>query len=881
MNLPSVSIFRRVPASRPRRANWAAGSDMELALAARVQDKAGKEAFVEIVRRHQTAVCAVAYSVTGRVGMADDIAQETFLKAWKRLATLREPAKLKSWLTKIAHDCAVDALRREKPGLPLDDERVNLTAATDAAPDEAAADAEQEAMVWSALAELPEIVRTPLVLYYREGQSVAAVAAALDLSEDAVRQRLSRGRNELREQVAAKIEGVLGRVRPNPMLVATVASAIGLAAAPETLAAAATGPSGTGSAASGISSPWIAAAAALVAGVPLGWSLHAPAPAAKAAPSATTPLPADPLAEFADSALLREWRRLHTEHGRDAAAMPVIFEAVQNLENDFHRRALRRTLLTEWAGVDAAGGLEYLHAKKQTAHAVSLSHEWLKRDPAAAADGLMLYAASAPEIVRELLMTIAEKVPDKLSGVAGGLATPKGAGKKEIAAAFTVFAAKNPAAARTAAESLSSGTARDAALAGVAGGWAQRDGAAAFAWSKTLKPTALREAALSASLPAWAGADPAAALPHFKDVPDSKPPYDDYAQGAFIRAVIQRDPDLALSWATQQSEQLNSSSHWDQFGPLLASRYKTDPAALLQWLSQQDSRTRNWLGSSLAREAANTGMNITDALWDWLDTLPQDYQVENLRKQLESPARKLAWLQQLPDRWESRSTIREQVTEMLRDGTIAINHSREAAVDQLLPEFPAALQPGLYEAALEGKTDWDEASLEKWASRVAAMPVQGVDQPTVQQAGRVASAVARGIGSLHPEDAAEWSQRLPDGPARNAAHAEAVKIWTEVDAAAASTWVNDLPAGAERDHCARALVTGLLKPEPEAAWAWAANIRDWWLQDSAQRAVLSELRTTNPQLAGQFSETPEVRPEVRRWYQREYLTPRNPNEEGP
>ncbi|RYD25401.1 MAG: hypothetical protein EOP86_27370 [Verrucomicrobiaceae bacterium] len=53
--------------------------------------------------------------IAGRTGLTDDVAQETFLKAWRRIPTRRDPAKLKAWLTPIAHDCALGALRREDP----------------------------------------------------------------------------------------------------------------------------------------------------------------------------------------------------------------------------------------------------------------------------------------------------------------------------------------------------------------------------------------------------------------------------------------------------------------------------------------------------------------------------------------------------------------------------------------------------------------------------------------------------------------------------------------------------------------------------------------------------------------------------------------------
>ena len=73
---------------------------------------------------------------------------------------------------------------------------------------------EEQAILWRSLERIPEIYREPLVLFYREHQSVENVAAALDLSEDAVKQRLSRGRKLLAEEVAAFVEGALERTNP-------------------------------------------------------------------------------------------------------------------------------------------------------------------------------------------------------------------------------------------------------------------------------------------------------------------------------------------------------------------------------------------------------------------------------------------------------------------------------------------------------------------------------------------------------------------------------------------------------------------------------------------------------------------------------------------
>src|SRR5262249_9316299 len=70
-------------------------------------------------------------------------------------------------------------------------------------------------LLWRTLAEMPESYREPLVLFYREDRSVAEVAMKLDLTEDAVKQRLSRGRAMLREEMAALVESTLVRSKPS------------------------------------------------------------------------------------------------------------------------------------------------------------------------------------------------------------------------------------------------------------------------------------------------------------------------------------------------------------------------------------------------------------------------------------------------------------------------------------------------------------------------------------------------------------------------------------------------------------------------------------------------------------------------------------------
>jgi RNA polymerase sigma factor (sigma-70 family) len=185
------------------------------------------EAFRELVERHQSLVCAITFSACGRVAVSEELAQEVFVIAWRRLTTLREPGHFKAWLCGIARNVANSATRHEqRRGTEVPLEAMAELPHSGPAPDEAAIRQQEEALVWEAIAEIPETYREPLVLYYREQQSMRAVAAALDLTEEAVRQRLSRGRSLLKEQVAAAVERTLTGSGPQKTLGLAVLAAI-------------------------------------------------------------------------------------------------------------------------------------------------------------------------------------------------------------------------------------------------------------------------------------------------------------------------------------------------------------------------------------------------------------------------------------------------------------------------------------------------------------------------------------------------------------------------------------------------------------------------------------------------------------------------------
>ena len=206
-----------------------ANNDAELVTACLAGDR---DAFGQIVSRYQSLICSLAYSATGSLGASEDLAQETFITAWKHLRHLREQHKLRAWLCGIARNRINSTLRREgrepvRAAEPLDD--VHESVSTEPLPHDQTISKEEQAILWRSLERIPEIYREPLVLFYREHQSIETVAENLDLSEDAVKQRLSRGRKLLQEQVLAFVEGALERTNPGRAFTLSVLAALPLA----------------------------------------------------------------------------------------------------------------------------------------------------------------------------------------------------------------------------------------------------------------------------------------------------------------------------------------------------------------------------------------------------------------------------------------------------------------------------------------------------------------------------------------------------------------------------------------------------------------------------------------------------------------------------
>lgn len=209
-----------------------------------------RDAFCQIVVRYQNLLCSLAYSSLGDIKHSEDIAQETFVEAWRKLDSLHDPAKLKAWLCGILRFKISHYRRKAKPvkDVDIDDLSDNDTPDTAAHSEDEMIDEQEQQLMWQAIKSLDDTYREPLILFYREQQSIARVAEELDLTEETVKQRLSRGRKLLKASLSDYVEEILGKSKPGAGFTAAVLLAINVIPAPAKAAALTGGVIKTGSA---------------------------------------------------------------------------------------------------------------------------------------------------------------------------------------------------------------------------------------------------------------------------------------------------------------------------------------------------------------------------------------------------------------------------------------------------------------------------------------------------------------------------------------------------------------------------------------------------------------------------------------------------------
>jgi RNA polymerase sigma-70 factor, ECF subfamily len=158
------------------------------------------DAFRVLVERHARPVFRLAFRMTGNEIDAEDMVQETFLKAWKQIARFDGRAAFGTWLHRICANCALDHIRarKRKQDLQVGTDSLPELATGAPSPERLAVSSQVTAILLPALDELSEMERAAFVLRHYEGMSIEQISAALGVQPGAAKHSVFRAVQKLR-----------------------------------------------------------------------------------------------------------------------------------------------------------------------------------------------------------------------------------------------------------------------------------------------------------------------------------------------------------------------------------------------------------------------------------------------------------------------------------------------------------------------------------------------------------------------------------------------------------------------------------------------------------------------------------------------------------
>ena len=175
-------------------------AELDLILAAQ---KGDRQAFGELVRIHREGVVNVVYRMCADAELAEDAAQEAFIRAWHHLPRYQPRTPFRNWVYRIATNAALDVLRRDKPTVDIDELPL---AAEHNSPEAAVVANEQADTVQQAVMMLPPASRTVLILREYQELSYKEIADVLDIPIGTVMSRLNYARKALLETLKPMLE---------------------------------------------------------------------------------------------------------------------------------------------------------------------------------------------------------------------------------------------------------------------------------------------------------------------------------------------------------------------------------------------------------------------------------------------------------------------------------------------------------------------------------------------------------------------------------------------------------------------------------------------------------------------------------------------------
>lgn len=171
--------------------------------------KGDQNAFSEIVEIFKNGVYQICFRLLGNRHEAEDVAQETFIRAYVNIRTYNQNLKFSTWLFRIATNLCIDKIRKKKPDFYLDAELSGTDGLTmysqipsdTVLPEKELESLELQEAVQGEILKLPEKYRSVIVLKYIEELSLNEISEILNLPLGTVKTRIHRGREALRQQL--------------------------------------------------------------------------------------------------------------------------------------------------------------------------------------------------------------------------------------------------------------------------------------------------------------------------------------------------------------------------------------------------------------------------------------------------------------------------------------------------------------------------------------------------------------------------------------------------------------------------------------------------------------------------------------------------------
>jgi len=192
-------------------------SNLDLVLQCQAGQSPEKAAFSELLRRYQSHVERVLYHLAPDWQDRSDLVQEVWIRVYRHIKRLQEPLKFRGWLSRIATNLFYDELRKRKRNsyplsldarLTVEDGEMGWEIASETpGPDEDLTTREFYDQLRSAIADLPEVFRTTIVLREIQGMAYEEIAALTGVSLGTVKSRIARARLRLQSQLQRYLDG--------------------------------------------------------------------------------------------------------------------------------------------------------------------------------------------------------------------------------------------------------------------------------------------------------------------------------------------------------------------------------------------------------------------------------------------------------------------------------------------------------------------------------------------------------------------------------------------------------------------------------------------------------------------------------------------------